>query len=56
MSNKLIISDFYKNILFGFYFEDDKLQRLVNLKNDNVVGKLNEKKVKALIAKLREAK
>ena len=40
MSNKLIISDFYKNILFGFYFEDDKLQRLVNLKNDNVVGNI----------------
>lgn len=40
LSNKLIISDFYKNILFGFYFEDDKLQRLVNLKNDNVVGNI----------------
>ena len=40
MNNKLIISDFYKNILFGFYFEDDKLQRLVNLKNDNVVGNI----------------
>ena len=40
LNNKLIISDFYKNILFGFYFEDDKLQRLVNLKNDNVVGNI----------------
>ena len=40
MNNKLIISDFYKNILFGFYFEDDKLQRIVNLKNDNVVGNI----------------
>lgn len=40
LSNKLIISDFYKNFLFGFYFREDKLERLIHFNEDNVLGNI----------------
>lgn len=40
MSNKLIISDYYKGIPFGFLFENDNLIRIKSIENDSLVGNI----------------
>ena len=36
--NKLVISNFYNNILLGFSFVKDKLERIYDFNSDNIVG------------------
>lgn len=40
MSNKFIISDYYKGILLGFLFENDNLIRIKSIETDSLVGNI----------------
>lgn len=36
----MVLSEFYNNKLMGFYFEDDKLQRISHMDSESVVGNI----------------
>ncbi len=55
MSNKLIISDFYKDILFGFFFKEDRLERLIHFNEDNVLGNVYSGYVKDVVKNINGA-
>ena len=40
MDNRLIISDFYNNILLGFYFINDELYRIQNFSDNSLIGNI----------------
>lgn len=40
MNNRLIISDFYNNILLGFYFINDELYRIQNFSDNSLIGNI----------------
>lgn len=40
MDNRLIISDFYSNILLGFYFINDELYRIQNFSDNSLIGNI----------------
>ena len=40
MDNRLIISDFYNNILLGFYFINDELYRIKNFSDNSLIGNI----------------
>ena len=40
MDNRLIISDFYNNILLGFYFINDELYRIQNFSDNSLTGNI----------------
>lgn len=52
--NKLIISDFYKNILLGFFFVDDVLERIYPLQGD-VVDNIYAGYVKDIVKNINSA-
>jgi len=40
LDNRLIISDFYNNILLGFYFINDELYRIQNFSDNSLIGNI----------------